>query len=222
MRLTALERMRPIPRTPRLSLLLPAAALLLAACGGGSSVALQPATASTSPGDGALRAVYPSHMRHEVSGDRTFTYEADSTVDVYEINGGRYPEISWILTASTGTFTDTLDDGSLLIWSADLAPGEYHGPGSYVIDGLNAPVGAPASSIRSAAYMRLTTNQPGPETVLEYNVLHEPCTFEYEAAAARGEVHCPKLGLDRDPTRTISWTWTWERLPASSPAPSVN
>lgn len=198
---------------------------LLSACGsnGSTSPALQPPTRTTSCGartpdepakDGSLRAFYPTTMRHEVSGDVEAMLEGEGLIDVCEILGDNYPQGTHFLTVSAGQYDLTLEDGTVLLWSADLVPGLYSGPGTYTIDTETAPGIAGGSGIRSAAYLRFTGPTGGPEGFAEYRELVEPCTLTITADAASGSVVCPALGLDGDPTRTIAWTFTWERLPA--------
>lgn len=173
--------------------------------------------------EGSLRAFYPAAIHHELTGDTELSFDTESLVDVCEIFGGTYPQGTYFLTASAGRLDITLEDGSLLTWSADLAPGVYEGPGTYVLDDEEAPEIAEVSGIRSAAYFRITGPSAGEATVLEYRELLEPCTLVIAPEAATGSVTCPKLGVEGDPSRTVSWTWTWERLPASEASrfPSV-
>lgn len=202
-------------------------ALTVAACGSGAPgpsafappvkrLACGASEIGGEPKEGALRAFYPTHMRHEVHGDVTVAMDVEALIDVCEIRGDAFPPGTFFLTVSAGQFDLTLDDGTSVLWSADLVPGQYDGPGTYTIDGEEAPDIAQASGIRSAAYLRFTGPRAGDAGLIEYRELIEPCTLTIAAEAASGELSCPKLGLEGDPTRTISWTWTWERLPASA------
>ncbi|MFP5224831.1 MAG: hypothetical protein ACLGH3_04650 [Actinomycetota bacterium] len=190
---------------------LAASVMLLASCA--SSVEFQPAIFSSSNAPDSLRAQYPARIHHRITGDADYTLDIESVIDIYESHGPGVPVGVWILTASAGRFDIQLSDGSLLLWSADLRPGQYEGPGTYEIDGKDAPDLAESSSLRSAAYVQITRPAGGEESLTRYDVLVEPCTLTYAANAASGEVRCPALGLDRDPSRTIEWLWTWERLP---------
>lgn len=202
-----------------------AAAVLLVACGGnGSGSTLAPpvrvlpcgqAQDDGSPAPGATRSLYPAHNKHVVSGDLEVTYEVDMLIDVCEILSDSLPEGTHFLTVSAGQFDLTMDDGTIVLWSADLLPGQYDGPGTYTIDGKLAPSIAQASGLRSAAFLRFTGPTGGEGGFAEYRELIEPCTLVFASEAASGSVTCPKLGLSTDPSRTISWTWTWERLPAA-------
>lgn len=200
-----------MPVTRRFVAAVLGSAFFAAACG--SSPDLRPPVFSSAAPD-SLRAKYPAKIHHEIIGDSTYTLETESIVDIYEAQGTSIPTAVWILTASAGAFDVTLSDGSLLLWSADLSPGQYEGPGTYTIDGLKPPKDAQASSLRSAAYVQIARPVGGEDSLRRYDQLNQPCTLTFEANAARGRVECPELGLDRDPSRTISWTWTWERLPA--------
>jgi len=178
------------------------------------------AEAGGAPKEGALRAFYRTHSSHVVTGDVEVTLDRDALIDVCEIRGEAFPRGTYFLTVSAGQFDLTLEDGTFVVWSADLVPGQYDGPGTYVIDGEQAPDIAQASSIRSAAYLRFTGPLAGDAGLSEYRELIEPCTLTIAAEAASGEVSCPKLGLTTDPSRTISWTWTWKRLRASEVSPT--
>jgi hypothetical protein len=185
--------------------------VLVAACSG--SVELQPAVYSTKVAPDSERSHYPARIHHRITGDSDYTLDTESVIDIYESHGTGVPVGVWIVTASAADFNLQLSDGSLLLWSADLRPGQYQGPGTYTIDGKDAPDLASASSIRSAAYVQIVRPTGGDESVTRYDVFVEPCTVTYAANAVTGQVHCPALGLDRDPSRTIEWLWTWERLP---------
>jgi hypothetical protein len=167
------------------------------------------------PRPGSLRAFYPTKMTHTVSGDQDIEFTTETLIDVCEILGDDFPSGTHFLTVSAGKFDVTMPDGTLLLWSADLVPGLYEGPGTYTIDDEASPDIAAQSSIRSAAYLRFTGPLAGKVGLLEYRQLLEPCTLEIEALAVRGSVTCPKLGLSTDPDRFIEWTWAWERLPAT-------
>lgn len=191
------------------------ALMALVACSSGAS--LKPAARSSTYGPGAVRSYYEVNISHEISGDTNYSLDTQDILDVYEIHGTSVPIAVWTLTASTGSFKVTADDGAFLLWSADLTPGQYDGPGTYEINGKDAPVGAPDSSIRSAAYMQIARPIVDDDSVTRYDVLVEPCTLTVAKDAESGKLVCPKLGLDRDPSRTISWTWTWERLREAEP-----
>ena len=170
-----------------------------------------------------MQATYPVHMTHEIDGDVEVSYDGPGIIDVSEILGGSHPQGTSFLSVSVGQggIMNTSQSGSnqppsaddiLLRWSADLVPGLYTGPGTYTIDRETRPTLTDESGLRSAAYISVIGPPAGEDILLPYNELVEPCTLTYEAEAVRGRVECPALGLEGRSERTVSWTWTWERL----------
>lgn len=209
------------PILARTALTLGLAALMPACSSSGSPEPLSTPVQTRSIGEGALQAVYPAQIRHSITGDMTLEVDTEGFVDVYEIFGGQFPEGVSHLTASVGFGALSLDDQGVMRWSADLVPGQYEGPGEYELDGERPPDLGSQSGIRSAAYFSIVGPSAGPAGAATYNVLVEPCILTYAKDAVTGELVCPSLGMEGDPDRTIEWTWTWERLPASKqPTPS--
>lgn len=205
-----------------IGIVLALAAVSLTACGTDvTPLDLATPVQSKAIGEGAFQATYPADIVMSITGDMNLDFEDQGFVDIYEILGGSFPAGTSLLTASVGIGAMTLGDNGIARWSADLVPGQYNGPGDYVIDGKLAPGVAPASGIRSAAYFSIVGPGAGPDGAATYNVLVEPCVLTYVAEAVTGKVVCPKLGHESDPDRTISWTWTWERVTKDrAPTPS--
>lgn len=187
-----------------------ALALALAACT--APKGLQPPVRGSTPAPGDTRLFYKVHLRMQATGAESLTVARDTVLDVHEIAAERNPVAIWFLTVSVGE-RFILPDGRMLIFSADLAPGTYRGPGTYTIDGkTQGKVLGVETNIGSAAFLAISDLRAAPPRATRYGVLVKPCTLTFEADAARGSVRCPALGDEAAPGKTIAWNWEWERL----------
>lgn len=188
------------------------AALLLALVACGDTKGLTPAVRGSTPAPGDTRLFYKVHLTMSVTGAETFIIDTETLLDVHEIAGERNPVAIWFLTVSAGDRLLT-EEGRVVSFSADLAPGTYRGPGTYVLDGkAQGKVLGVETNIGSAAFLMVADLRTTPPRAARYGVLVEPCTMVFEEDAVRGSVTCPALGNDAGPGKDIKLTWTWERL----------
>lgn len=187
-----------------------ASAIALSASCSDAPPDLQPPVRSSTPAPGDVRSFVKVKMHMDVTGAEEFSFDKETVIDVHEISGGTNPVAIWFLTVSAGENVTT-DDGRFLSYSADLAPGSYRGPRTYVIDGGGqGTVLGVKTNLGSAAYLAvIPTKKPGPPA--RYDVLVQPCSLVYTRDARTGSVTCPELG-DGSTGRKIAWTMRWERL----------
>jgi hypothetical protein len=186
-----------------------ACAMLLASCS--SPHPVRPPISATTPADGETRKVMHVKLDMEGKGGDPFKLSADTHLVFYEIYAGRTPPATWFLSISAPVDPPlTLTDGRSLLFSADLAPGLYHGaPGTYTLDSQTAPAsGGVKSPIHSGAYVRLIARAPTPLD-RNYDTFAKPCTMTVAKDLRNGTVGCPQLGLQGNAKASESLHWTW-------------
>lgn len=192
-------------------------AIATAACSGPAKASYSPATNVSTPRPGHREFNVQVRLEMTVSGDTELgplTTEAD--LRVVEIQGGSNPREIWFYSASPGRPVE-IDGSRLLLFSADLAPGIYEGPGTYELsDEAGVTLGGEAG-LSSGAYVQVyRVAEPGVSkreirrSFRRYDRFGEPCTLTVAADSVTGTVDCPSL-LDEDGD-TVALHWEWTRI----------
>ena len=190
----------------RLVLLLLALGTACASSGGAAPV--EPIRQST-PTPGYWDRAYNSRITLEVGGDVAVTFERETPIRLIEIFGDEVPSNAHFFSVQPDQPL-LLEDGRLLRFSADLAPGTYEGPGkTYAMSEAGGTEIDGVQSLGSGAYVELIRADPPLQA--RYDVFGEPCRFELTADYATGSVQCPRL-LDAE-GKAVDLRWSWTLLP---------
>lgn len=178
----------------------------LVACGTSEPTLAPPLSAETER-PGHTTRVMRASIDMAVSGDATLNLtDQEAKLSIVEILGGDNPVNIWFLSISPAQPVD-LPDGRLLLFSADLSPGLYRGPGTYQLsEGSGTTIGGVAGP-GSGAYVQLFRTGPQPE-VTRFDRFGEPCRLEVTKELRTGRVRCPSLLAEDDGEISLSWTWT--------------
>jgi hypothetical protein len=142
--------------------------------------------------------------------------EIPAELRVVEIYLGKNPQQIWFYSVSPAKPVK-LPDGRYLLFSADLSPGLYRGPGQYQL-GEQAGVSLGGQQgLGSGAYIMtyrgVESGSPAPLGADEgrYDRIAEPCTLFVTQDSMTGRVDCPKLLDQSDDAKTVELHWNWER-----------
>ncbi|MDX1450226.1 MAG: hypothetical protein R3246_14330 [Acidimicrobiia bacterium] len=164
--------------------------------------------AAETPNPGHTDHVYDASMTLTVSGaEELGPLTVEVELRVVEIFAGRHPREVWFYSVSPNRPVP-LPDERLMLFSADLSPGIWNGPGTYQLSDEAGVVLEGQPGVRSGAYIQLygTADQ---ETFARYDEFGAPCTLTVEPDDRSGSVSCPSL-LDADGAE-VDLDWSWER-----------
>lgn len=178
----------------------------LLACGDAGPELAPPLSAETARAGHTTR-VWNTTIDMAVSGDATLSItDQPAKLSIVEILGGDNPVNIWFFSISPAEPV-MLPDGRNLLFSADLSPGLYEGPGTYELsDAAGTSVeGVPGPG--SGAYVQIFRTVPEPE-IARYDRFGEPCTLVVGEEARTGRMRCPSLLAEEGGEVSLSWTWT--------------
>lgn len=178
---------------------------LLAGCASSAGPEPAPPIRESNPTAGYSDRAYRAHLSLSVTGDSSATIDQDMPVRIVEILGDQVPDQAHFFSIQPDEPV-ILEDGRLIRFSADIAPGTYEGPGrTYTLSGEGGVEIEGAQSLGSGAYVELIRRDPPVQA--RYDVFGEPCTVEIADNYGTGVVDCPRL-LDADGNAVaLSWSW---------------
>lgn len=201
--------------------------LALTGCGGASGSPLERPQAAASPRapfdensprEGHREFTITVRLRMVTTGEAAFgPIEEEATLRVVEIWQGANPKELWFYSVSPAEPV-ALSDGRLVLFTADLSPGLYAGPGRYELSEEKVGVvlsGQPG--VHSAAYVQTylpaTGGHSRDEIIASFRRFERfgaPCFLEVTADSMTGTVDCAELRDDQG--RTVELHWNWERI----------
>lgn len=198
--------------------------LALASCGdpgplAAPSPAASPraATQVESPREGHTSFNITVRLQMVISGDTELgPISTEAELTIVEIFQGKNPREVWFYSVSPAKPVES-GEGRLMLFSADLAPGIYEGPGRYELSDKAGVTVAGKEGLSSGAYVMLY-RQGGPdvpkdeivEAFRRYEKFGEPCTLVVTPQSLTGTVDCPSL-LD-DKGNSVELHWNWARI----------
>jgi hypothetical protein len=187
--------------------------LILAACS--SSLPLPPLAPPV-----AARTPAPDHTEEDVnvsltmetSGATEFSLDnVSALLHVVEIFGDGANRALWFYSVSSRPAV-MLPDGRSLLFSADLSPGIYKGPGEYELSEASGVTLGGHSGLSSGAYIETVRRlDDGTAELRRFDRFGEPCRLVVAADARTGSVDCPSLLLDTSDDQSVSVSWSWAR-----------
>lgn len=151
---------------------------------------------------------YAVRLRMVVSGDDTLRpLDIDAELHVVEIFAEANPREIWFYSVSAGAPMQ-LADGRFLLFSADLSPGVWKGPGTYELGEESGVAVGGSEGLRSGAYVQLYGAGDDREFV-RFDVFEQPCRLTVAEDNLTGTVDCP--ALESGEGGTVALHWNWER-----------
>jgi len=184
--------------------------LTLTACATSTPATLRSPVEAKTPREGHREETRHARLRMTVTGvdELAFTVDTETLIRLVEIYQGKNPTTIYFLSVSAAENL-MLPDGRTVLYSADLAPGLYRGPGSYELSDKGGTTIAGVESLGSGAYVQVARGEP--DAVFgRFDQFDQPCSLSVTTEARTGTVRCPAL-LDAD-RRMVSLVWSWELL----------
>lgn len=179
--------------------------LALAACSSSAAPALAPPIRESTPAAGYWDRAYRGRLSLTVTGATSVTLDREMPLRIIEILGDEVPDQARFFSIQPDAPV-VLDDGRLIRFSADLAPGTYDGPGrTYTLSEAGGVQVGGAESLGSGAYVELIASEPPQQD--RFDVFGEPCSLEIASDYGSGTVSCPRL-LDAE-GNAVALRWSW-------------